>query len=135
MKFRRRRKWVIFKKWLASKFDPGETLLSTEQEKAYKIAKKLIVDADSVLYADVSGEARYIIVNGERFVRMTSGKIRIIDGPYKYDVTFDPRRLDELRRLFAKNLEHRHDRLEAEIGMRVEKSLDHILKEIENDNN
>lgn len=135
MSFRRKRKWVVFKKWLSKKFDPGETELSAEQDKAYRITKKLIVDTNSVLYADVSGEARYIIVKGERFIRMTNNKIRIIDGPYKYDISFDPKRLDDLRHLFAKNLEHRHDRLEAEIGMRVEKSLDHILKDMENDNN
>lgn len=133
--FGRRRKWVEFKKWLSKKFDPAETDLTSEQDKAYRITKKLIIDSNSVLYADVAGKSRYLIVNGNRFVRLTSSKIRIIDGPYKYDVSFDPRRLDELRRVFAKNLEHRHDRIEAAIGDKVEKSLDHILKDlIENQN-
>lgn len=128
--FRRRRKWVQFKKWLARKFDPVERELSPEQDKAFRIAKKLIIDSDSFLYADLSRE-RLIIVNGLRFIRITNGKIRIIDGPFKYDISFDVRRLDELKRIFARNLEHRHDRLEAEIGSRVERSLDHIINDLE----
>jgi hypothetical protein len=132
--FKRRRKWVRFKQWLGRKFDPEQTELTSEQDKAIKIAKKLIIDGDSALYADISGD-RLIIENGARFVRITTGKLRIIDGPYKYDITFDPRRLNDLKKLFARNLEHRHDRLEAEIGTRVETSLDHILKDIENGTN
>jgi len=131
IRFRQRRKWVTFKKWLSKKFDPVESELSPEQDKAFRIAKRLIIDSESFLYADLSRE-RLIIVNEPRFIRITNGKIRIIDGPYKYDVTFDVRRLDELKRIFARNLEHRHDRLEAEIGTRVERSLDHILKDLEN---
>lgn len=134
LNFRRRRKWVRLKKWLASKFDPEQTELSSEQDKALKIVKRLIVDSESALYADISGD-RLIIENGVRFIRITTGKLRIIDGPYKYDISFDPKRLDEVKRLFARNLEHRHDRLEAEIGTRVETSLDHILKDIEDGTN
>lgn len=132
IKFRIFRKWVKFKKWLSTKTDPREKELSTEQDKAYRIAKKLIVDSNSILYADVSKD-RFIIVNGERYIRITPQKIRIIDGSYKYDITYEPRRLERLIGTFAKNLEHRHDKLESEIDARVEKSLDHILNDINNE--
>ena len=128
--FKIRRRWLELKQWLGKRFDPQKAELSSEQEKAYKIAKKLIVDSSSFLYGDILKE-RLIIMNGNRFIRITRNKIRIIDGPYKYDVAFDPQRLDELRRIFAKNLEHRHDKIESEIDQRVERSLDHILKDIE----
>ena len=127
--FKQRKKLIKLRRWFKRRFDPTEEELSNEQLKAFKIAKKLIVDSTSFLYADLSRE-RLIIVNDSRFVRITNGKIRIIDGPFKYDVAYDVRMLDPLKELFAKNLEHRHDRIEAEIGSRVEKSLDHILKDI-----
>jgi hypothetical protein len=127
--FSRRKKWVRFKRWLSS-FDPVDEKLSSEQDKAFRITKKLIVDSKSSLYADLSKE-RYIIVNDTKFVRITHGKLRIIDGSFKYDIPYDVAKLDLLKRLFARNLEHRHDRIEAEIGSRVEKSLEHILRELE----
>ena len=136
LNFGRRRKLLRMKRWFARRFDPKEIDMSAEQDKAYRIAKKLITDSNSVLYADISKE-RLIIVNGLRYIRITSSKIRIIDGPYKYDISYDPRRLEELTRIFANNLEHRHDKIEHEIGQRVERSLDHILKDLyknENEN-
>lgn len=134
IRFRQRKRWVRFKHWFSQKFDPAEREISTEQDKAFRIAKKLIIDSNSILYADLILDRR-IIVNGSRFVRIAGGKIRIIDGPYKYDVSFDSGRLDNLKKLFAKNLEHRHDRIEAEISDRVERSLDHILTDIEKNQN
>ena len=73
MKFRRRRKWVIFKKWLASKFDPGETLLSTEQEKAYK--EKLVEDMPETKALEAQEEKDELradaIAHWTRFLRLS----------------------------------------------------------------
>lgn len=129
--YKRRKKWLQFKNWLDSKFQTKQ-MLSPEQDKAYRITKKLITDSESFLYADLTNlsKRRYLIVNGLRFIRITEGKIRIVDGSFKYDVSFDDKILNELKELFANNLEHRHDKLEAEIADRVEKSLDNILTDI-----
>lgn len=129
--YKRRKKWLQFTNWLHSKFETTQ-LLSPEQDKAYRITKKLITDSESFLYADLSNMAkrRYLIVNGLRFIRITEGKIRIVDGSFKYDVSFDDKILNSLKELFANNLEHRLDKIEAEIADRVEKSLDHILTDI-----
>ncbi len=131
LSYRLFRRWVVFKKWTLSKVTPKDKPLSPEQDKAFKIARKLIINSDSILHADLNKE-RYIIVNGNLFVRITIGKIKIINGNYKYDISFEPSSLHKLTALFSKNLEHRHDRLEHMVSLRVEKSLDHIIDDINN---
>ncbi len=76
---------------------------------------------------------RYLIENGHIFVRISDEKIRIINGKYKYDVSFDhnSNEINDMLRVFMKSLDHRLDKLENEINKRVEKSLDHILKDVE----
>jgi hypothetical protein len=133
----------IKRKWLRFKIKFRETLsvkhvLSAEQKKACKIAKRLIIDKQSKLYCSASSvygenfKPRYIIQNGHVFVRITHDKIRIINGKYKYDVSFSEgdSSLAEVKIFFEKNMEHRIDKLEEEINLKVEKSLDIIFDEI-----
>jgi phage FluMu gp28-like protein len=110
--------------------------------RAIEIAKKVIVDETSQLHfsgiAYGSGEAtRYLIENGHLVVKITHGKIRIINGKYKYDVAFrnDDKAFQNVKRLFARSMTHRLDKLESQINSRVEKSLDHILKDLNTEKN
>lgn len=132
MKYKFLRFKINFRRWIQSFFNTAEFNLSPEQEKSIRIAKKLIIDADSLLYSD-SVKSRYIIVNGDRYVRITTNKIRIINGVYKYDISFDERQLYKVISYFKRNMEHRLDNIETDIDSRVEKSLDLILQDIENE--
>ena len=66
------------------------------------------------------------------FVKITYNKIRIINGVFKYDISFsdiDPN-LAEVKQFFSKNMERRLDHCELEIDDGVSKSLDTILEEL-----
>lgn len=131
-KFRLKRRWFRFKIWLSTRKAPldPKAKLSSEQEKAIQITKKLISDSHSKLYAAITKE-QYLIDNGHIFIKMTSSRIRIINGTYKYDFMFSNEELKPVIRMFVKSLEHKQEKLLNEISSRVEKSLNNILEELE----
>lgn len=127
-------RWLRFRVWMnrrAVKMTENTDGLTTEQTKIIQICKKLITDPNSKLYASITVE-RYLIENDHVFARITSNRVRVINGKYKYDMTFDQHDHEfiGIKKLFVKNLEYRQDKLESHINQRVEKSLDHILREI-----
>lgn len=134
------RRWHVFKLRVRSRMNKRLEPLDPEQRMALDIAKRVIVDETSKLhFSNFSYEtqeaSRYLIENGHLVVKMTHGKIRIINGKYKYDVTFknDDKDFRHVKDLFARSLSRRLDKLEAQINARIEKSLDHILNELKHD--
>lgn len=131
------RRWHVFKLKLRERMETTREPLDPEQRMAIDIAKRVIVDDTSSLhfsnFSYETGEAsRYLIENGHLVVKITHGKIRIINGKYKYDVSFrnEDKELRHVKSLFARSLAHRLDKMEARINARVEKSLDHILSDL-----
>ena len=131
-----KRRYIRFKIWAASLL-AKPTVPSDEQMKAIKIVNRLISDRNSILSCSAEShpsslKPRYIIKNDHLFIRITFDKIRIINGIYKYDISFNESdyNLNKVKLLFAKNIEHRLDNMEKEININVNNSLDNILTEI-----
>lgn len=138
-----KRRWYVFRLKSRAKIKKSVRSLSetttAEQAKALLITKMKILDPDSKLYYSISAEdmtPRFFIENGHMFIKMSSVKLIIINGKYQYDFSFVSTNEDfvNIKRIFIRNLDHRLDKIESEINKRVEKSLDHILKDIEEKN-
>lgn len=138
-----KRRWFVFRLRTGAKLKksvrPFAETTTTEQAKALLITKMKILDQDSKLYYSVNNEDmtnRYFIENGHMFIKITSVKLVIINGKYQYDFSFVSTNEDfvNIKRIFMRNLDHRLDKIESEINKRVEKSLDHILRDIEEKN-
>lgn len=132
-------KYLRFKIWF-SNLRSNKEIGTDEQIKTIKIVNRLISDPNSILSCSADStefKPRYIIKNDHLFIRITSDKIRIINGSYKYDVSFNEHdsNLYKVKLLFAKNIERRLDSMEREINSNVNKSLDKIFLEITNRSN
>lgn len=132
------RKWHVWKlrrRERLERFFESEEKKHPEQDKALEIAKRVITDETTLLYyAGWSEEnhtpAKCLAVRGHLMVRMTDVNIRIINGKYQYDVAFreTDKRFIKVKRTFMRSVYHRLDKVEAQINQRVEKSLEHVLK-------
>lgn len=133
------RRWHVWKlrraERLSKVFENTEEKTNPEQDKALAIAKKVITDETSTLYysgwdMENSVPTRCLAVRGHLVVRITTANIRIINGKYQYDVRFNglDKRFLNTKRMFSRSVLHRLDKVEALINQRVERSLDHVLK-------
>jgi hypothetical protein len=102
---------------------------SPQQEKAVRIAKRLISDEESELLLDPLSD-KYYLRKKNIFVVISAMHINIINGKYNYDIVINDKIHSKLVQVFLHKLSQRRTEMENEIVGKVETILGSILKDI-----
>ena len=106
---------------------------SPQQEKAIRIAERLIRDSDSeLLMAPKIGqhEEKLYLRNKNIFVVISRRSVQIINGKYNYDIPIFDKLHEYISDKFKRKLELKRREMEDTITSKVETILDVIYKDI-----
>lgn len=102
------------------------------QRTTLKILKKMMISPETdMMIAPISGT--YYIHWKDIFAKFTGDKVQIINGKYSYEVWLTLKQSDDLLDFFKHRLENKRKLMEKEILDKTNRSLESILKEIENE--
>ena len=104
--------------------------LNAEQQAGIKIVKRLAVHPDSeILMAPIS--EKYYIQNGEIFIVIEMNQISIINSVYHYDIYNNHKVTDHIINFMRRIIERRRSEMEAAMRSKIQRSLSHILEDID----
>ncbi|CAG7579999.1 MAG: hypothetical protein SLAVMIC_00198 [uncultured marine phage] len=106
---------------------------SPQQEKAIRIAERLIRDSDSELLMApkfAQYEEKLYVRNKNIFIVITRRSVQIINGKYNYDILIFDKLHDYISDKFKRKLEIKRNEMENTITSKVETILDVIYKDI-----
>ena len=120
--------------WRKSTFDStykGE--IDCQQTSAYLICRRLIEKPGAILLMSPLSGKRYIKLDSEAiFVIISSHSIQIINHVYSYTIPIGGRILNKTLDAFDNKMENTRIRMEKDITGNIQKSLNQIKKELDN---
>lgn len=123
---------------LRSMIDPtykGE-IVSHQQTSAYLICKKLVEKPDVVLLMSPISGKRYIKLDNEQiFVIISTNHVQIINHVYSYTIPMEGRMLNKILDVFDHKMEEMRNKMEDEITCNIQRSLNQISKDLDNNVN
>jgi len=99
-----------------------------DQHKGFGIIRNLVSKRDSeLMIAPLSN--KFFIRNGDIFVIVEQDVVSIINGVYHYDIPVEHDLYIKIKSFLNKSIERRRSRMEDEVRLRIDRSLDNIYYE------
>jgi len=126
-------KYLLFRTYIKlPKINPtlDEKSLNDEQRSGIRIVKMLAAQPESeILMAPLS--EKYYIKNLEIFIMVESNRITIINSVYHYDIYTNENMTNYLSFFLRRVIEIRRAKMEKLMLAKIEKSLGHILEDLD----
>lgn len=108
----------------------NEDALSEEQKIGIRLIKTLSSKPDSeILMAPISD--RYYIKRGDIFVTISRDRVSIINSVYHYDIIYSEKAYGSIVGFIRRVIENRRMKLEATMTNKIERSLSHIYRQVQ----
>jgi len=129
-----KQKFYIWYKLLFNSQFKGE--VNHQQTSSYLICKRLVENPEATLLMSPLSGKRYIKLDKEQiFVIISNHSVQIINHVYSYTIPMEGRVLNKTLDVFDRRMEDTRNKMERDITSNIQKSLNQIKKDLENNVN